>query len=116
MTGFGMVIGKLIIVFAILVLCVSGHVCLLILLYYYHSICMPLADEIDGSGFEYAFDFPRHYSGKRGWFSNVRRRRWIRIRRLRSADDGTEMEASSRSGDHSKSVSDGNVVFLSGLT
>ena len=48
-------------------------------------------DEVDGCGFEYALDFPNKvgkwkFIGKWTWFTSVRRRRWIRIRRLKQAD------------------------------
>eukprot|EP01083_Nonionella_stella_P281202 956837_1 len=40
---------------------------------------------VDVHGWEYAHDFPRKYCSRQSWCTNVRRRRWIRIRRLRTA-------------------------------
>ena len=42
--------------------------------------------EVDEDGWEYAHDFPRQYSRVRKWYCNVRRRRWIRVRKLKTAD------------------------------
>ena len=42
--------------------------------------------EVDEDGWEYAHDFPRTYSRVKKWYCNVRRRRWIRVRKLKTAD------------------------------
>jgi hypothetical protein len=48
--------------------------------------------EVDEEGWEYAHDFPRAYSRVRRWYCNVRRRRWIRVRKLKGTghDGATE--------------------------
>jgi hypothetical protein len=51
-------------------------------------------------GWEYAHDFPRNYSRIRTWYSNVRRRRWIRIRKLKvsqsSENDSNEKRSTAK--------------------
>jgi hypothetical protein len=41
------------------------------------------ASEVDKEGWEYASDFPRKFVAERSWYVAVRRRRWIRVRRLK---------------------------------
>ena len=51
------------------------------------------AGEVDEEGWEFANDFPRKYSARFRWFHNVRRRRWIRIRRLKKRAHGNTEDA-----------------------
>jgi len=45
---------------------------------------------VDEHGWEYALDFPRKFYGARTWLSNVRRRRWIRVRRVKERQTQAE--------------------------
>jgi hypothetical protein len=38
--------------------------------------------EVDENGWQYALDFPWEFAGRRTWVTSVRRRRWIRVRKL----------------------------------
>lgn len=62
-------------------------------------------EEVDGCGFEYALDFHWKFNGKKTWFTAVRRRRWIRIRRLIGSELETQMEP------HSEDVSRKDFIF-----
>ncbi len=57
---------------------------------------------VDEEGWEYAIDFPREYTPHRMWYHSVRRRRWIRVRRLREAVEAEDVARNLREAEQSK--------------